>query len=172
MVWSSPNIFIARTTLGHWESVLALIVVLIYIGYKDIIKGFAYISFIYATHEIGWISAQQMSLINMVYLIPHDGHILVYSGPTMLGFFFPLLLSLVLLLVSYFIGWREIPRWKEVLIVFSLMIYYAIWVYFGFRISSLPDFFPLWAADPMVHLTEIVGWLVPCVVAMLPRRLK
>ena len=150
------NPAIANYLNGHWLSWIAMVIVITRYGYFDIIKGAYAAAFIYSIHESMWVISDAIAYSQYA-----EGIFLHYI---------PLLLVMGFLLIGYFFAWRGLPRGKEALIIAIVITWDVLWLLAGFH-TSVNNYFPNpktpFYTDPLVNIIEILGWVIPTVVAVI-----
>jgi hypothetical protein len=140
---------------GHWLSWLALLAVVTRFGYFNIVRGAYAGAFVYCAHELTWITFAGIYNGAMVMIYLH---------------FAPALVVMVSLVLGYFLAYRGLPLRKEVLVVLIIMVWDVLWMFAGFHAAVnnwLPNPKTAYFYDPIVNLVEVLGWVIPSLVALL-----
>lgn len=152
---SQGNIFIELYTNGHWMSWIGLIAVMTVFGYFDIIKGVYIAGFIYSIHELAWITGAG-----------------IYNGMlwSIYVHYAPIMVVMTLLILGYFLAYRGLPKYKEVLIVVVIIVFDILWMMAGFH-STVENWMTppatMYYANPIVNVIEVLSWFLPAMVALL-----
>ena len=158
------------TFSGHWLTWILIVAVVVRYGWKDIMKGIYAAAFVYATHEIVWFVGAAATYANPIYTGESFASGFLGIMGSIAFSFIPLTMTLIAIMVSYFLAWRVFPSRKEIAIV----IWPFVWGLIAIA-TNLPSTLELgietsYFTNPWINAAEIMSWVIPVAIAMLPNR--
>ena len=136
---------------GHWLSVLALVLVVLRLGFGDILRGVYASVFLFVVHEVLWFGAFMVTDSAAVWTT------FMVSAPYLLAF---------LGFLGAYRHWR-LPPTKELGVLATVSVIIALWATAGMQVSQDLGVPSQYFLNPDVNLVEILSWVCPAVVLIL-----
>lgn len=137
---------------GHWLSWLAIFIVFVRYGYRDVFRGAFVTGVLVALHEGLWYFS---------YFAAHTARV----DAVVLYYYWPFLFLLAAMLAMYFINVRALPRTKLAEVLVVLVVYYILWLAAGFPLTldNITGITPFYGSL-VVNFIEDASWLIPALV--------
>lgn len=157
---------------GHWSSWFALSLVIFWFGKKDIIKGLVAGSFLYSGHELVWFVSSIAQFANSDYTGESFAAGFVGVFRDIVVAYLPLAITVITMLMAYFIAFRIFTWRRELLIIAIPAVWGALQLIIAFPNTltlgqATSDFNTWW-----VNMAEVLSWILPAIVALWPNKIK
>ena len=168
LILTGQDPLLGRYYSGHWIVWFGLVLVGLEFGWKNVIKGLFAGAFVYCSHEGVWAVQSVAQFSRFQYTgLPYQQSFLSV-GWVMLTDFSPLITTIILGLIGYFVVCRVFSLKKEIAIVAIPAIWGIIDLIFNFPNTIILGTFTPSYSDPVINAAEVLTWVIPIVIAMVP----